>query len=455
MDTLESSRVLGWTAPTALLSGDFAAAILTGVLGVQSGWFAASPVALGVLLALWVTCLVASHAADPSWVESRPRVCHHVVRAGCSLALTGTAATLVLADSLAPREVFVLAALWVALSCALRLAVASLGAGAARASRPLVVVGDGEQLSPHALATLERRVGGPVPVAQVVTDASARRPDVGVALGVGDVAGYARRVQAGAVVAIPGPGLDAASLRHLQWELEGIRMPFYVDPGMVGVASTRLMPVDVGGLSLVRIRAAQRRGLSWTVIGWAGRVTAAVGLAILLPALVLIAVAIRSTSPGPAIYRQVRVGQHGRVFTIYKFRTMVAAPRPTLVDNDFDDVLFKLRSDPRVTPLGRCLRRYSLDELPQLANVMLGHMRLVGPRPALPEEVTEYSEDARRRLVVKPGITGLWQVSGRSDLSWQETVRLDLHYVDNWSPWLDLAILCRTPGAIVGHRGAY
>jgi lipopolysaccharide/colanic/teichoic acid biosynthesis glycosyltransferase len=114
-----------------------------------------------------------------------------------------------------------------------------------------------------------------------------------------------------------------------------------------------------------------------------------------------------------------------------------------------------MRVDPRITPLGRWLRRYSLDELPQLANVVLGQMRLVGPRPALPEEVAEYADDDRRRLAVPPGITGLWQVSGRSDLSWEESVRLDLHYVDNWSPWLDLVILCRTVRAVLAHRGAY
>jgi lipopolysaccharide/colanic/teichoic acid biosynthesis glycosyltransferase len=159
------------------------------------------------------------------------------------------------------------------------------------------------------------------------------------------------------------------------------------------------------------------------------------------------------------IFRQDRVGRDGRHFTMLKFRTMHVDADETLQQlaglNESDGVLFKVRLDPRITRLGRILRRYSLDELPQLVNVMRGHMSLVGPRPALPSEVVRYDEDPRRRLAVKPGLTGLWQVSGRSDLSWSDTVRLDLLYVDNWSFSLDLVILCRTVKAVLGHRGAY
>jgi lipopolysaccharide/colanic/teichoic acid biosynthesis glycosyltransferase len=148
---------------------------------------------------------------------------------------------------------------------------------------------------------------------------------------------------------------------------------------------------------------------------------------------------------GPALFTQVRVGKDGHTFRIYKFRTMVvdAEKRKTelIPDNDLDGVLFKLRKDPRVTPVGAHLRRLSIDELPQLFNVFLDHMSLVGPRPALPDEAAVYAEHVRRRLVVKPGLTGLWQVSGRSDLSWDESVRLDLRYVENWSFALDLQII--------------
>jgi lipopolysaccharide/colanic/teichoic acid biosynthesis glycosyltransferase len=186
---------------------------------------------------------------------------------------------------------------------------------------------------------------------------------------------------------------------------------------------------------------------------------ATVGLLVLLPALLVVGLLIRLDSPGPAIYRQQRVGRNGRLFTMYKFRSMTSsadAERTSLVDcNEADGVLFKIQQDPRITRLGRWLRRSSLDEVPQLWNVVRGDMSLVGPRPALPEEVARYDVDPRRRLVVKPGITGLWQVSGRSDLSWAESVRLDVRYVDNWSLGLDVAILARTIGAVLGHRGAY
>ena len=162
---------------------------------------------------------------------------------------------------------------------------------------------------------------------------------------------------------------------------------------------------------------------------------------------------------GPALFTQLRVGKDGHAFRIYKFRTMVVdadqRKEELLASNDSDGVLFKLRKDPRVTALGAHLRRWSLDELPQLFNIFLGHMSLVGPRPALPEEADMYAEHVRRRLVVKPGLTGLWQVSGRSDLSWEESVRLDLRYVENWSFALDLQILWKTLSVLVRRSGAY
>ncbi len=183
------------------------------------------------------------------------------------------------------------------------------------------------------------------------------------------------------------------------------------------------------------------------------------GLVLLSPLLLGVAVAIRRETPGPALFRQQRVGRNGELFTMLKFRTMTETAEADKVElsrlNDCDAVLFKMRDDPRVTDLGRWLRRYSIDELPQLWNVVTGQMSLVGPRPALPDEVEKYDIDPRRRLAVKPGLTGLWQVSGRSDLSWPETVRLDVQYVDNWSLGLDVSILCRTLGAVLDHKGAY
>jgi lipopolysaccharide/colanic/teichoic acid biosynthesis glycosyltransferase len=185
---------------------------------------------------------------------------------------------------------------------------------------------------------------------------------------------------------------------------------------------------------------------------------AAILLLLLAPVLLAAALAIKATDPGPVLFRQTRTGRYGREFTMLKLRTMRLGSehhRATLAQrNEADGHLFKVRSDPRVTAVGRRLRRYSLDELPQLVNVLLGHMSLVGPRP-LPTEDSDFSGQARRRLQAKPGLTGLWQVSGRSDLAWADALRLDLEYVDTWSLGLDLVILARTLPAVLRGAGAY
>ena len=180
---------------------------------------------------------------------------------------------------------------------------------------------------------------------------------------------------------------------------------------------------------------------------------------LLFPLMALLGMGIWLQDRGPALFTQTRVGKDGRVFRIYKFRTMVVdaeqRKKELLASNDTDGVLFKLHKDPRVTAMGTHLRRWSIDELPQLLNVFLGDMSLVGPRPALPDEADRYAEHVHRRLVVKPGITGLWQVNGRSDLSWDESVRLDLRYVENWSFALDLQILWKTISTLLRGSGAY
>jgi lipopolysaccharide/colanic/teichoic acid biosynthesis glycosyltransferase len=173
-----------------------------------------------------------------------------------------------------------------------------------------------------------------------------------------------------------------------------------------------------------------------------------------------VALVVRTSTPGPVLFSQVRVGKDSRQFRIWKFRTMHvdAEQRRADVERDNvhgDEVLFKIPRDPRVTPVGRWLRRFSLDELPQLVNVLLGQMSLVGPRPPLPSEVARYGDGVHRRLLVKPGLTGLWQIRGRSDLSWDESIRLDLRYVENWSLALDLMIIWKTFAAVLGGRGAY
>jgi exopolysaccharide biosynthesis polyprenyl glycosylphosphotransferase len=189
-------------------------------------------------------------------------------------------------------------------------------------------------------------------------------------------------------------------------------------------------------------------------------VCAALSLIILAPFLLVVAAAVRFTSQGPALFRQTRVGRNGETFTILKFRTMYSGAERRLAElldhNDSEGgVLFKMHNDPRITPIGRVLRRLSVDELPQLINVLTGAMSLVGPRPPLPSEVSRYGARTRRRLLVKPGITGLWQVSGRSNLSWEDSISLDLNYVENWSLALDTKVLFATARAVLTADGAY
>jgi exopolysaccharide biosynthesis polyprenyl glycosylphosphotransferase len=215
----------------------------------------------------------------------------------------------------------------------------------------------------------------------------------------------------------------------------------------------------VSGLQLLYVEQPEFTGPTRVMKEAFDRVSAAAALAVVSPLLLTIALAIRLTSAGPVIFRQVRVGRDGEMFTVFKFRTMVVDAERRLGElwhrNESNEVLFKLRQDPRVTAVGRVLRRFSLDELPQLVNVLLGTMSLVGPRPALPSETEQYGRATSRRLLVKPGITGLWQVSGRSDLSWEDSVRLDLYYVENWSFAGDIQILWKTLHAVVSRRGAY
>ncbi|WP_248961715.1 sugar transferase [Sphaerisporangium perillae] len=253
------------------------------------------------------------------------------------------------------------------------------------------------------------------------------------------------------------PELDGTALRRLAWRLEKTRTDLVVAPALMDVAGPRTTIRPVAGLPLLHVEHPELSGVRQLLKNLFDRVVAGLAIAVLAPVLATLAVAVRTTSPGPALFRQTRVGKDGVEFTILKLRTMRldAERRKVHLVSDQDGVLFKIRDDPRVTPLGAWLRRYSLDELPQLFNVLLGDMSLVGPRPPLPEEVAAYGDDVRRRLVVRPGMTGLWQVNGRSDLSWEESVRLDLRYVENWSLTLDLQILWKTWSAVARGSGAY
>ncbi|MGB9377715.1 MAG: sugar transferase [Mycobacteriales bacterium] len=274
-----------------------------------------------------------------------------------------------------------------------------------------------------------------------------------------DVVSAVDVANADAVAVLACPELDAEVLRGLAWQLEKTRTDLFVAPALIDVAGPRTTIRPVDGLPLLHVEHPELAGARRVVKTVFDRSVAAVALLVLLPALAAVALAVRLTSAGPALFRQTRVGKEGQTFSLYKFRTMCEGAEDQLAElrdlNEHDGVLFKLRRDPRITPLGHWLRRYSIDELPQLVNVLRGEMSLVGPRPPLESEVSRYADYVRRRLVVKPGLTGLWQVSGRADLPWEEAVRLDLRYVENWSLAMDVVILGRTLAAVVRSSGAY
>jgi exopolysaccharide biosynthesis polyprenyl glycosylphosphotransferase len=275
-----------------------------------------------------------------------------------------------------------------------------------------------------------------------------------------ELSSTAQQLGAEAVVVVPCRHHDPLSLRRLGWQLERTGVRLLVATGLHDVSRFRTTMEYAGAIPLVQVRPPGLDGARMRVKAVADAVVGVAAVVALAPVMLAIALVIMVESPGPALFRQTRVGKDGKLFTIFKFRTMcdgadLEHERLNAEVGDPSSVLFKLRSDPRVTRVGQFLRRYSLDELPQLLNVVRGDMSLVGPRPALPTEVERYEPDTRRRLAVRPGITGLWQVSGRSDLTWNESVRLDLRYVDNWSLAGDLRLVGRTFGAVVSHRGAY
>ena len=279
----------------------------------------------------------------------------------------------------------------------------------------------------------------------------------------GDLGQAARVVrESGAdVVAVTSSSETAAVfLRQLSWDLEGSGVELLVAPGLMEVAGPRMHIRPFVGLPLLHVEEPAFSGAKRLVKGAIDGFVSALALLLMAPVLLLIATAVRLDSRGPALFRQTRIGRNGQEFTMFKFRTMVVDAEARLgelaaINQNADGLLFKMRRDPRVTKFGGFLRRSSLDELPQLVNVFFGAMSMVGPRPPLPSEVAAYDHDVRRRLLVKPGLTGLWQVSGRSDLTWEESVRLDLRYVENWSLLLDIMILWKTAFAVLRARGAY
>lgn len=423
-------------------------------------------VVLSVLFpVIWVVCIGAMRNYEPRFLYAGTEEFRRILHATVAVVVAGS--LLSYAFRLELSRGYLLALVTVAFGCtflgryALRVALRVRRAAGAGWMRRVVVAGHEDEVR-DVVTELGRsrshgyEVAGVCLVEEPEETASYEVP---VTIGLDCIAETARNTVADTVVVLPCHHLGPAALRRLGWELERSETQMLVAPGLLDVAHRRATLSPVGALALLHVDHAELYGVRRVVKEAFDRVTAAIALLVLLPLLAVLVVAVRLDSPGPAIFRQERVGRDDRRFMLLKLRTMTVGAeelRHDLVEqNEADGVLFKIRNDPRVTRLGRFLRRSSLDELPQLVNVLLGHMSLVGPRPPLPTEVQGYDGDVLRKLAVKPGITGLWQVSGRSDLSWEEAVRLDIRYVENWSLMLDLVILWRTGRAVLAHDGAY
>lgn len=253
--------------------------------------------------------------------------------------------------------------------------------------------------------------------------------------------------------------IEPERMRRIGWELESRNVDLIVTVALTDIAGPRIHTRPISGLPLIHVEHPAFTGRKLFLKRLFDLIVGGTALVVVSPLLMIIAVLIRADSRGPVFFKQRRIGYQGQEFSMLKFRSMVVDAEdqlPGLLDqNEGSGLLFKIKRDPRVTKMGTILRKYSLDELPQLINVMKGEMSLVGPRPSLPREVSGYEAWVRRRLLVKPGITGLWQVSGRSNLSWEDSTRLDLYYVENWSMTGDLLILSKTVRAVLGSEGAY
>jgi exopolysaccharide biosynthesis polyprenyl glycosylphosphotransferase len=256
------------------------------------------------------------------------------------------------------------------------------------------------------------------------------------------------------------PQLGGETLRRLIWDLEGSDIDVLVGSALTDVTGPRISIKPVAGLPLLHVEEPELTGTRRLLKTAVDRSVALGAMIVFAPLLLGLGLAVRFSSRGPALFKQIRVGRTGEPFMMYKFRSMYVDAEERKAElaglnERAEGLLFKMRDDPRITPVGGFLRKWSLDELPQFINVLKGDMSLVGPRPPLPAEVARYSGDVHRRLMVKPGLTGLWQISGRSNLEWDESVRLDLRYVENWSLAMDFVILWRTVFAVLRREGAY
>lgn len=319
--------------------------------------------------------------------------------------------------------------------------------------------------TPHRTAELikvvrrESWLGYQVVGQALAADREAENDSVPIVADLRNLVNAVENVDADIVIFTEGAFATSAEFRRVVWELEEQSIDVVVVPGMTDISASRIAVRPVAGLPLVHVERPTTQAANRVLKRVFDIIVTGIGMLVALPVMAAVALAIKLDDGGPIIFTQERVGRNGETFRFLKFRSMVVDAENRLAElrtnNEGAGVLFKMTDDPRITKVGKWLRKWSLDELPQLFNIMRGEMSLVGPRPALPREVAKYDDDMRRRLEVRPGLTGLWQVSGRSNLSWEDTVRLDLYYTDNWSMVQDISILARTLDAVLLSRGAY
>ena len=461
-----STRRARWARQSLIraLSGDaLLAAGVTIVTLLSLGWAHLFWVTLGAAV-LWPLILLLNRAYAWRYIGSGPEEFQSVMRAGVALmAVIGLSAYTT--TTLLPRRwVFIAAPLLCVLTLVWRYLVRQrlhrqrqMGQGALRT----LVVGGQPHMTPVIRDLDQAPHHGYQVVGVCVPDlAGMAEAPAGVAV-LGSLSDIPQVVvdQDIDVVIVTGSELSGPALRRLSWALERAGAELVVAPGLVEVAGPHVALRPTAGLSLVHLEIpSQKRGIG---IGKAllDRIGGTMLLLAALPVILVCGLAVKLTSRGPVFFRQTRAGVDGKPFTMWKLRSMVvdaeARKQELMAQNEGDGVLFKMKRDPRITPVGAVLRRYSLDELPQFWNVVKGDMSLVGPRPPLLSETAQYHDAVHRRLRVKPGLTGLWQVSGRSDLSWDESVNLDLRYVDNWSLAMDLLILWKTARVVLRGSGAY
>ncbi|BCB80696.1 sugar transferase [Phytohabitans flavus] len=471
-------RASRWHRPytAMLLLLDYAAAALASLISISaydqavSGfqdadetWF--QTVAYVLLPLGWLIMLWANGAYDRRYLGLGTDEFKRVVRASVTVmasvsflafATKTDLSRLTVATALVGATVLILVARYAA-----RFVLHQVRKRAGHAGHRMLLIGTLPETLEVYTAVTRSPAAGLVPVAIHITDgyAAARGIETPVPVHSGrDVLTLVREVGADTIAVCGSASAEPGELRRLAWQLEGTGIDLVVAPQLTDIAGPRVHIRPIEGLPLLHVEEPTLSGIGWLAKNLLDRIAAGLGLLVLIPVFLAIAIAIKLSDRGPVFFRQPRVGHEGRTFRVWKFRTMYVDAEDrlaSLVDqNESDGMLFKIREDPRVFPVGRFLRASSLDELPQLINVLWGEMSLVGPRP-LPADDGDFLGDVRRRLLVRPGITGLWQVSGRSDLSWDEAVRLDLYYVDNWSLAYDLSILWRTVGVVLARKGAY